>query len=201
MIEANLPRRRTHPNQAYEVPEANLPPSLSRKVRPAPETESNSFATSSMLEALAASPSAPHQNSIKPRHAHKRPSPSGPWSSSAPSTQEAAAHAANVAAMHQALSVQQGPSRAPPVPVQNVRHTLGAVHQPVADRHLEGIQPEQEDTPRQQPLTHHQQRRAGGLYPAVPDSRGIYKTAQPASPTRRYAELDRTPRPSHSNGW
>ncbi|KAJ6551452.1 hypothetical protein B0H19DRAFT_1264096 [Mycena capillaripes] len=120
LTEANLPpifgrQESSHP--AWNIPEVDLPPSFNRRVvsHPQPQPQPNPFSTGSLIEALAAPPTASRNSParpIRPRAgAHKHHSPSRTRHPSAPSRQEEAARAAAVAAMHQALSVQQGPSR------------------------------------------------------------------------------------------
>jgi hypothetical protein len=197
IMEANLPRvvsRQVNSPAALNIAERYLPPSISRRVHPNPDPTPNPFSTGSLIEALAAPSSASRNGpakAIKPRKGgHKRQSPSGSRHPSSPSRREEAARAAAVAAMYQALSVQQGPTHRSPslaTPRVSARKPLGAARQPGLGETYPsaGVQPEQGPaTP--QGRTIERGRRVAAMYPMAHvqgHRRGIYQAAQPI-PTR-----------------
>ncbi|KAJ7182689.1 hypothetical protein C8R43DRAFT_9980 [Mycena crocata] len=192
---------RSSPHPGWLVPEANLPPSFSRRVPTNPNPEPNPFATGSLVEALA-EPSSASRNSparsIRPRKGdHKRQSSSGSRHPSSPTRRDDAARAATVAAMQQALSVQHGPSRPalPPVPPRaSARQPLGWMGQPRNMGQPAALHALQAPAIPQGRAVH-RERRPAAMYtaPDVQHSRIVYQTG-PSPPNVRYPCPDRTSR-------
>ncbi|KAJ7768319.1 hypothetical protein B0H16DRAFT_1686470 [Mycena metata] len=175
----------------WNIPQTVLPPFLSRRraSNPNPEPQTNPFATGSLIEALAEPASASRHTPARPirprKGTHKRQSSSGSTRHpAAASRNEEAARAASVAAMRQALSVQQGPIRRTPLdtPRASVRQPLVAARQP-GDVRSVVVRPQQLEAPVvPEGRVIQRGRRTAAMYPAVPvhgQGREIYQTLQP----------------------